>query len=220
VIAYPTCTPWRAHPAPQSDRHSRISNLHQAIRLSRSCLLRSTESPAKFPSLIFFGFPPNSVGRCKSHFARPLFSWSYELLFPQLFCFDTYLRCPPGVGCALRFQPQVLCVSGLKTYLSPFLTYCCELLVVAKKINSSTINQIQTLLPKYPGWGVCSARIFPAIHCPLLLCFFPVIASATAVPRAYCTKHLSQPPFPGRTESLFRALPVSQRSGGNSYGNY
>src|SRR5438045_5924987 len=116
--------PWRAHPAPQGDPRSRISNIHQAIHLSRCCLLRTTESPSKPPSL--------AMSRCKSHFARPLFSWSYELLFPQLFCFDNYLHCPPGVGCALRFQPQVLCVSGLKTDLSPLLTYCCELLVVAK----------------------------------------------------------------------------------------
>jgi hypothetical protein len=146
--------PWRAHPLPQSDPRSRISNIHAAILLGRGDLLRSTESAAKFQSLTFFGFAPNLVGRCKSHFARPLFSWSYELLFPQLFCFDKYLRCPQGVGCTLRFQPQVLYVSRLKTYISPFLTYCCELLVVAKKINSCTIKQIQTLLLKYPGWGV------------------------------------------------------------------
>src|SRR5258708_14576602 len=122
--------PWRAHPLPQSDPRSRISNIHAAILLGPGDLLRSTESAAKFPSLTFFAFAPNLVARCKSHFVRPLFSWSYELLFPQLFCFGNYLRCPPGVQSALRFQPRVLCISGLKTYLSPFLTYCCELLVV------------------------------------------------------------------------------------------
>jgi hypothetical protein len=31
-------------------------------------------------------------------FVSPLFSWSYELLFPQGLCFHDYLRCPPGVG--------------------------------------------------------------------------------------------------------------------------
>ncbi len=31
-------------------------------------------------------------------FVAPLFSWSYKLLFPQVFYFDNYLRCPPGCG--------------------------------------------------------------------------------------------------------------------------
>ncbi len=39
----------------------------------------------------------------KSQFVAPLFSWSYELLFPQLLSFDKYLRCPPGVGGRMPF---------------------------------------------------------------------------------------------------------------------
>lgn len=35
----------------------------------------------------------------KFNFARPLFSWCYELFFPQLICFQNHLRCPRGVGC-------------------------------------------------------------------------------------------------------------------------
>src|SRR5437868_4615737 len=31
-------------------------------------------------------------------FVGPLFSWSYELLFPQALWFQNYLRCPRGVG--------------------------------------------------------------------------------------------------------------------------
>jgi hypothetical protein len=34
-------------------------------------------------------------------FAAPLFSWSYELLFPQPLSFQNYLRCPRSVGGAL-----------------------------------------------------------------------------------------------------------------------
>jgi len=34
--------------------------------------------------------------RC-STFVSPLFSWSYELLFPQPLSFHNHLRCPPGV---------------------------------------------------------------------------------------------------------------------------
>src|SRR6266436_8586991 len=40
-----------------------------------------------------------------TRFARPLFSWSYKLLFPQTICFDQHLRCPPGVGGA-AIQPS------------------------------------------------------------------------------------------------------------------
>src|SRR5882762_10561034 len=31
-------------------------------------------------------------------FVSPLFSWSYNLLFPQPLYFDNHLRCPPGCG--------------------------------------------------------------------------------------------------------------------------
>src|SRR5712672_1250590 len=40
----------------------------------------------------------------KSRFVTPLFSWSYELLFPQLFYFVNHLRCPRGVGSVLCSQ--------------------------------------------------------------------------------------------------------------------
>jgi hypothetical protein len=43
----------------------------------------------------FRTFRPADLRAC---FAGPLFSWSYELLFPQVFCFDNYLSCPGGVG--------------------------------------------------------------------------------------------------------------------------
>jgi hypothetical protein len=33
-------------------------------------------------------------------------------------------------------------------------SYCCKLFVVTKKVNSFAIKQIQTLLPKHPGWGI------------------------------------------------------------------
>ncbi len=69
-----------------------------------------------------------------------------------------------------------------------------------------------------PGWGISPTHSFIASfegHFPLS---FPprqyrapiAPLSATPVPRAYCATHLSPPPLPGRTESLFRALPVSQ----------
>jgi hypothetical protein len=33
-------------------------------------------------------------------------------------------------------------------------SYCCSLLVVAKKVNSFGIKQIQALFPNHPGWGI------------------------------------------------------------------
>ena len=35
-------------------------------------------------------------------------------------------------------------------------SYCCKLFVVTKKVKSFAIKQIQTLLPKHPGWGIPS----------------------------------------------------------------
>jgi hypothetical protein len=44
----------------------------------------------------------------KSNFVRPLFSWSYELLFPQALYFHNHLRCPGGVGYpALKIEDRL-----------------------------------------------------------------------------------------------------------------
>jgi hypothetical protein len=39
-------------------------------------------------------------------FARPLFSYSYELLFPQTLCFDIHLRCPGVWGSTRNSNPS------------------------------------------------------------------------------------------------------------------
>src|SRR6267154_1276214 len=44
------------------------------------------------------GYPSDSGSTAAHQFARPLFSWSYKLLFAQPLYFDNHLRCPPGVG--------------------------------------------------------------------------------------------------------------------------
>src|SRR5580692_11697323 len=44
-------------------------------------------------------------------FVRSLFSWSYELLFPQLLCFDIHLSCPEDVG---RCVPQTFNLRAFK----------------------------------------------------------------------------------------------------------
>ena len=99
-------------------------------------------------------------------FAHPLFSYCYELLFPQLLCFDNHLRCPI-VFLALPPSPAPSANSVVNTPLTPLLTYCCELLFVAKRVNSFAIKEIQTLFAKYPGVGV--PRRQPSAHPQALL---------------------------------------------------
>jgi hypothetical protein len=43
-------------------------------------------------------------------------------------------------------------------------SYSCELFVVAKKVNSFVIKQIQTLCAEHPGWGYLGYLCFPAVH--------------------------------------------------------
>jgi hypothetical protein len=58
-------------------------------------LLSQQTGPAQFLSVS----PSHACTDRESRvFAAPLFSYSYELLFPQPLCFDNHLRCPRGVG--------------------------------------------------------------------------------------------------------------------------
>jgi hypothetical protein len=91
--------------------------------------------------------------RVLDRFVNPFFSYCYELLFPQLLCFDNHLRCPLVFRNTPYPQLSVLCAGALRSILTPLLTHSCGLLVVTKKVNSFAIRQIQTLLAKYPGWG-------------------------------------------------------------------
>ena len=91
--------------------------------------------------------------RVLDRFVYPLFSYCYELLFPQPLCFENHLRCPLVLRDPHYSQPCILCAAALKSVLTPLLTHSCGLLVVAKKVNSFAISQIQTLFAKRPGWG-------------------------------------------------------------------
>jgi hypothetical protein len=84
----------------------------------------------------------------------PLFSYSYELLFPQALCFDNHPHCPGGVGVgASSCLPTFLC--GLcVSVANPFFSYYCELFGIHKKLNSFAIKQIQTLSQKHGGYGI------------------------------------------------------------------
>src|ERR1700688_2399908 len=84
-------------------------------------------------------------------FGGPLFSYIYELRFPQLLCFDKHLRCPMFFPSAPSSQLCVLCASVVKKSLAPFLTYCCRLFGAVEKLNPFVIKQIRTLSAKHPG---------------------------------------------------------------------
>jgi hypothetical protein len=49
-------------------------------------------------------FQSGSISRWQSNFARPLFSWSYKSLFPQLIYFHIHTKPPGGVGVLSNFQ--------------------------------------------------------------------------------------------------------------------
>src|SRR5712671_7217295 len=54
---------------------------------------------ARIPTvLVSAETPPPLRTSAAGQFARPLFSWSYKLLFPQPVSFDNHLRCPGGGG--------------------------------------------------------------------------------------------------------------------------
>jgi len=74
-----------------------------------SFLLQPRVYPRALPTFLGLCFGASLV----IQFACPLFSWSYELLFPQPLYFDNHLRCPRGGG-VRTFFPTVrslcLCV--------------------------------------------------------------------------------------------------------------
>jgi len=131
---------------------------------SHSSLLRTTHHPLPtFPGPLFsysyeLPLPPH-------HFAGPLDSSTYELLFQQPLCFEKHLRCPI-VFSALSQNSASFANSVVKNSLTPFLTYCCKLFVVAKNIKSFGIKQIRTLSAKHPGWGIPSGKTGTGVPCP------------------------------------------------------
>ncbi len=98
--------------------------------------------------------PQSGVYLRLSNFVAPLFSWSYEFLFPQPLCFDNLLRCPPVWGSALS-QLSVrrwvtlrtlsdLCVSALS-----FVSVCVSSRALSTfRINTcKSVSKQRTLTP-------------------------------------------------------------------------
>jgi hypothetical protein len=135
----------------------------------------SLSSPRRrfIPSLVLAA--PNRMAAANislaSRFARPLFSWSYELRFLQTLCFDKHLRCPGGYVCPyadwksapFRRQRQNLFFSDI---CGLFLALCALLWFPALCFQSLTDS-----FRKNPGVGVRLAiRSLKSTTCRL---FFP-----------------------------------------------
>jgi len=94
-------------------------------------------------------FKPSNVRTLRRSFVTPLFSYSYELLFPQPLYFDNHPHCP-------RVSPlgypdmQAFGPSNVPTLL---FTKACSLFCISKKVNPFAIKQIQPLFAKHPGGG-------------------------------------------------------------------
>ena len=91
----------------------------------------------------------------KSLFASPLFSWSCELLLPQLLSFDNHLRCPRGVGTALLSETLPLRC----TVANPLFSRVCRLLDSLASLFRAPVLCFQQLADSFcktPGGGVLS----------------------------------------------------------------
>ena len=112
----------------------------------------------------------------RPRFVTPWFSWSYELLFPQLFCLDNHLRCPRGWGAALcshcallppGYHLQLLCHSHVFNHLQihPSARSICRPLIFKHLRIHFSSTPLFSHLYKTPGWRgasiqfACSARL-------------------------------------------------------------
>src|SRR5712671_5320645 len=74
-----------------------------------------------------------------------------------------FLASPPDNLHPLQINPSPIAFVGRNSNTA--VSYSYKLLIVAKKLNSFAIKQIQTLSEKHPGWGVvliCVTSAFSA----------------------------------------------------------
>ncbi len=92
-------------------------------------------------------------------FVRPLFSWSYELLFPQALWIDIDTKCHGGVPCGAARSSGLTRSIRSKSLRPARYT----LFGIRKKVNPCRLKQLCTLSAKHPGWGYLTAldrRVF------------------------------------------------------------
>jgi hypothetical protein len=135
-----------------SANHNALSNARQWFFVPLDSRLRtvSIASSSLRSTPRGMGLLPVCLLRVSSYesqitpFVCPLFSWSYELLFPQPFCFDNLLRCPPGWGSA----PSKLTAlrSSALSYPPPLFALCtfrmntCKSVSKQRTLSTSRMN--------------------------------------------------------------------------------
>src|SRR5712664_3536651 len=99
-------------------------------------------------------------------FVSPLFSYSYELLFPQPLYLDNDPHCPPGVGVqASNLSPNSVpprrCLPrpcrGGKSIVFRHLLPLSRLFALFSALPPFVFNRLQPLFAKYRGWGIPNA---------------------------------------------------------------
>ena len=96
---------------------------------------------------------------------RPLFSYSCELLFPQVLYFDNDLRCPGVWGCRSLVAVILRHAANRKTTLFQQLADSSNLLALFFKRPAFVFNRLQTLSPKHPGGGIGTRDLQPLASC-------------------------------------------------------
>jgi len=86
-------------------------------------------------------------------FAAPLFSWSYELLFPQALYFEKDLRCYGCVPSIIRTQRPVLRFFLLRLFVLNNLRTLFSLFGLSSHTRTFVFSGLQTLLQKHRGYG-------------------------------------------------------------------
>jgi hypothetical protein len=115
-----------------------------------SCPFAGANRAAVHSRVLHFSLePPHYI--LQPRFVAPLFSWSYELLFPQPLCIHNDLRCPPG--CTPGAAPDLSRRIGSKRVHS--ISYA--LFGVPKKPNRRRFNHLRTLSVKHLQWGYLTA---------------------------------------------------------------
>src|SRR5258707_9449288 len=93
-------------------------------------------------------------------FVSPLFSYSYELLFPQPLYFDNHPHCPEVRGTSLQSLSE-LCASaplprpcrGGKSIVFRHLLPLSRLFALLSALPPFVFNRLQPLSRKHPGWA-------------------------------------------------------------------
>ncbi len=109
-------------------------------------------------------FPPQpAVYSQPFDFVAPLFSYSYELLFPQPLCFDNDLNCPGGDPIVSQCRPLPRPGRGSKSHVLRSLQRLCRVFAFFSALVPFVFKSLEPLLPKHPGGGFLR-RFSPLVY--------------------------------------------------------